>query len=171
MSRAERVERCATLARRRKTLDKTILRVEVFLIKLTALQEVFVVGLLAQELRHLCHTPVGERVLQAFRHRLVGLVLVEGDVAILLQLLHAALVEHGRGLHSLEGSLAILSCDIAFQHQVGQHGDAWVAHHTIGLVAHEVPHRQFTLLLEDVEEGLRHVLLLLRVNHCLQRMS
>ena len=171
VGRAERIERCAALARRRQTLNKTVLRVEVFLVELAALQEVLVVSLLAQELGHLSHAPVGQRILQSLGHGLVGLVLVEGDIAILLQLLHAALVEHGRGLHGLEGALAVLTGDIAFQHQVGQHGDAGIAHHAVGLVTHQVPHGQLALLLEDVQEGLRHVALFLWMNERLQRMG
>ena len=60
---------------------------------------------------------------------------------------------------------------IALQHHVGKHRDAWVAHHAVGFVTHEMPYRQLALLAIDVDEGACHIRQHIGVNHRHQRMS
>ena len=46
---------------------------------------------------------------------------------------------------------------MALEHHVGEDGNGGVAHHAVGLAAHEVPHGQLALLAVDMDEGLGHV--------------
>ena len=110
---------------------------------------------MTEHLGHLGHAGVGEGILQSLCHSLISGVEVAGDVAILLEQVHATVVLHGRSLHGLVGCLFVSHQTL--EHVVGEDGHAGVAHHTVGLVAHKMPDRQFALLLVDMDKGLCHI--------------
>ena len=140
--------------------------VEVMAVGLAALVEIAVILLVTGDFGYLGDTPVGEGILQSASHGLFVGFQVVGDVPVLLQQPHRALVEHRARGHSLQGRLWVHIK--ALQYQVGQYGNTRVAHHAVGLVAHQVPHGQFALLFKDVQECLGDIPLLLAVDERLQ---
>ena len=70
-----------------------------------------------------------------------------------------------RGDHLLLGEAGLEALDDV----VGEGDEARVAHHAVRLVAHQVPHRQVALLLEDVVEGGGDVVAAVRVDEGHQR--
>ena len=148
---------------------KTSDGVEILAIALCPLVEILLIGSHAQLFRHTCHAPVGQCIFQTPTYSLVVAEQVAGNIAILLEQRQTSFVEHGRGFHGLEGLLALGG--ESFQHQVGQYGNSRIAHHAVGLAAHEVPHRQLTLLSPDVDHRLGDVFLAFGVYECHQRMG
>ena len=145
------------------------LLVEQSAVELTTLREVFSILLLAEQLCNLRHTGICQCILQSFGNRLVSRFLVVRQIAVFLQQGESSLVCHRRCLHRLVGSLLVIY--IPLDDEVGKDRDAGVAHHAVGLVAHEVPHRELALLPIDVDECRSDVMLSLRVYECHQRMS
>ena len=101
MGRTEGVEGLAPLACRGKSLDEAIGGVEMLLIEFAAVHKVLVISLFAEFFRHLRHAPVCQGIFKSFRHRFVGFVEVERQIAIFFQQVHTALVEHRRRFHRL----------------------------------------------------------------------
>ena len=151
----EGVEGLAELAFAVNATHETGGGVEETAVNLAAVVEVLVVFLVTEHLGHFGHTGVGEGILQSLGNGLEGGVEVTGDVAILLEQVYTTLVLHCRSLHSLIGSLLVGHKTL--EHVVGEDGHAGVAHHTVGLVAHKMPYRQFALLLVDMDKGLCHI--------------
>ena len=165
----ERIKRLTEHTITTQSAHEARLLVEVMLIRTAAVQEILIVGTLAQKFSHLGNTVVGQCVFQPLSHRLKSGILVVRQVVVLLQQVHAAFVKHRRYLHGIEGGLLVIH--EALQHHVSQDRYARITHHTVRLIAHQVPYRQFTLLFKDMQECLGKVFLLLRMDECHQWMG
>ena len=71
------------------------------LIEFAAVHKVLVISLFTEFFRHLRHAPVCQGIFESFRHRFVGFVEVERQIAVFFQQVHTALVEHCRRFHRL----------------------------------------------------------------------
>lgn len=83
MHGVERIERSAELSFAVHTAHEIHAFVEIMSVALAAREEIVVVVGLAEDLRHLCGTPVSKGIFEAFSGGLVRRVLIEGDIAVL----------------------------------------------------------------------------------------
>ena len=143
--------------------------VEVSAVRFSSLLEILGVCLLAQHARHLGNAGISQGIFQTLCHGFLGLLLVVRQIAVFLEQPQSAVFSQRRLLHCLVGAFLILH--VALQYHVGKHRDAWVAHHAVGFVTHQMPYRQLTLLAIDVDEGACHIWQHIGMNHRHQRMS
>ena len=151
----ERIERRAPLVGRAAAAHELRLWVEQLPVSLAALSVELRCLLVAHAFGHSCHGIGGNAILKGLGHRLVGRIKVGGNVAILVEQLQAASRCLHRGLQGLKGMPLVAYQSL--HHQVGQGDYTRIAHHAVGLIAHEMPHRQTALLVSDAEESAAHV--------------
>ena len=101
MGRTEGVEGLAPLACRGKSLDEAVGGVEMLLIEFATVHKILVISFFTEFFRHLRHAPVRQGIFESFRHRFVGFVEVERQIAIFFQQVHSAFIEHRRRFHRL----------------------------------------------------------------------
>ena len=133
---------------------------------MAALLEILRILRLAQRLGGTRRRAVGQSVLHV-----IGYGLVEHlarDVAVLHAQAVAPVGVHGRLTDRLEGLFAVEAPD-ALHDGVRHRYDARVAHHAVGLVAPQMPHRKAALLVGDMQHRLHDVGHLLGMQHRHQR--
>ena len=140
--------------------------VEEVAVAVAALQEVRIVFLLAEFLGGLGEGPVGDGILHVEGQRLVEEVC--GNIAVLHAQVLSAVGKQGGGLHRLKGLLGVKAGN-ALGDGVRHRGDTRIADHAVGLVAVEVPDRQFALAPVDLEEGVHKITLPLRLQDGIER--
>ena len=141
-------------------------RVEIVAVAMAALLEILRILRLAQRFGGTRRRAVGQSVLHV-----IGYGLVEHlarDVAVLHAQAVAPVGVHGRLTDRLEGLFAVEAPD-ALHDGVRHRYDARVAHHAVRLVAPQVPYREPSLLVGDVQHRLDDVGHPLRVQDGHQR--
>ena len=141
-------------------------RVEIVAVAMAALLEILRILRLAQRLGGTRRRAVGQSVLHV-----IGYGLVEHlarDVAVLHAQAVAPVGIHGRLTDRLEGLFAVEAPD-ALHDGVRHRYNARVAHHAVGLVAPQMPHRKAALLVRDRQHRLHDVGHLLGMQHRHQR--
>ena len=141
-------------------------RVEIVAVAMAALLEILRILRLAQCLGGTRRRTVGQSVLHV-----IGYGLVEHlarDVAVLHAQAVAPVGVHGRLTDRLEGLFAVEAPD-ALHDGVRHRYNARVAHHAVGLVAPQMPHRKAALLVGNMQHRLHDVGHLLGMQHRHQR--
>ena len=141
-------------------------RVEIVAVAMAALLEILRILRLAQCLGGTRRRTVGQSVLHVIGHGLVEHL--ARDVAVLHAQAVAPVGIHGRLTDRLEGLFAVEAPD-ALHDGVRHRYDARVAHHAVGLVAPQMPHRKAALLVGDMQHRLDDVGHPLRVQDGHQR--
>ena len=141
-------------------------RVEIVAVAMAALLEILRILRLAQRLGGTRRRAVGQSVLHVIGHGLVEHL--ARDVAVLHAQAVAPVGIHGRLTDRLEGLFAVEAPD-ALHDGVRHRYDARVAHHAVRLVAPQVPYREPSLLVGDVQHRLDDVGHPLRVQDGHQR--
>ena len=145
---------------------KSRLRVEIVAVAMAAFLEILRILRLAQRLGGTRRRAVSQSVLHV-----IGYGLVEHlarDVAVLHAQAVAPVGIHGRLTDRLEGLFAVEAPD-ALHDGVRHRYDARVAHHAVGLITPQVPYREPSLLVGDVQHRLDDVGHPLRVQDGHQR--
>ena len=104
-----------------------------------SLLEILGILLLAQHARHLSHAGICQGIFQTLCHGFLGLFQVVRQIAVFLEQTQAAVFAQSRLLQCLVSAFLILY--VALQYHVGKYRDAWVTHHTVGFVTHQMPYR------------------------------
>ena len=133
---------------------------------MAAFLEILRILRLAQRLGGTRRRAVGQSVLHVIGHGLVEHL--ARDVAVLHAQAVAPVGIHGRLTDRLEGLFAVEAPD-ALHDGVRHRYDARVAHHAVGLVAPQMPHRKAALLVGDMQHRLHDVGHLLGMQHRHQR--
>ena len=141
-------------------------RVEIVAVAMAALLEILRILRLAQRFGGTRRRAVGQSVLHVIGHGLVEHL--ARDVAVLHAQAVAPVGVHGRLTDRLEGLFAVEAPD-ALHDGVRHRYDARVAHHAVRLVAPQVPYREPSLLVGDVQHRLDDVGHPLRVQDGHQR--
>ena len=152
--RGERIEGSAPALPRIPAPHKARRRVEIVAVAMAALLEILRILRLAQRLGGTRRRAVGQSVLHV-----IGYGLVEHlarDVAVLHAQAVAPVGIHGRLTDRLESLFAVESRNV-LHNGVRHHGNPRIAHHAVGLVAPEVPHRKASLLVGDRQHRLHDV--------------
>ena len=111
---------------------------------------------------------VGDGVFHVVGHRLG--VQVGRDETVFHPKVLAAVVPGGGHRHRIDHLILREPGVKSLDDVVGEGDESRIAHHAVGLIAHQVPHGQFALLLKDVQESLSDIPLLLAMDERLQRM-
>ena len=164
--RGERIEGSAPALPRIPAPHKARRRVEIVAVAMAALLEILRILRLAQRLGGTRRRAVGQSVLHVIGHGLVEHL--ARDVAVLHAQAVAPVGVHGRLTDRLEGLFAVEAPD-ALHDGVRHRYDARVAHHAVGLVAPQMPHRKAALLVGDMQHRLHDVGHLLGMQHRHQR--
>ena len=164
--RGERIEGRPPAFFRIPAPHKARRRVEIVAVAMAALLEILRILRLAQRLGGTRRRAVGQSVLHVIGHGLVEHL--ARDVAVLHAQAVAPVGIHGRLTDRLEGLFAVEAPD-ALHDGVRHRYDARVAHHAVRLVAPQVPHREPSLLVGDVQHRLDDVGHPLRVQDGHQR--
>ena len=133
---------------------------------MAALLEILRILRLAQRLGGTCRGTVGQSIFHIKGDRLNHLFI--RDVAVFHSQAVAPVGIHGRLTDRLEGLFAVEAPD-ALHDGVRHRYDARVAHHAVGLVAPQMPHRKAALLVGDMQHRLHDVGHLLGMQHRHQR--
>ena len=141
-------------------------RVEIVAVAMAALLEILRILRLAQRFGGTRRRAVGQSVLHVIGHGLVEHL--ARDVAVLHAQAVAPVGIHGRLTDRLEGLFAVEAPD-ALHDGVRHRYDARVAHHAVGLITPQVPYREPSLLVGDVQHRLDDVGHPLRVQDGHQR--
>ena len=136
---------------------------------MTSVEEVVVVIILSEEFCSLSHGSVSDCIFHVVSDRLIE-VLVSRDETELHTDVLTSVRTHFRIFQCPVGQLLVESVK-AFYHDVRQCDYSRVADHAVSLVAPEMPYRKFSLLLIDIDHGIRDVIDLFRMDdgherHC-----
>ena len=164
--RGERIEGRPPAFFRIPAPHKSRLRVEIVAVAMAAFLEILRILRLAQRFGGTRRRAVSQSVLHVIGHGLVEHL--ARDVAVLHAQAVAPVGVHGRLTDRLEGLFAVEAPD-ALHDGVRHRYDARVAHHAVGLVAPQMPHRKAALLVGDMQHRLHDVGHLLGMQHRHQR--
>ena len=154
MFRKERIERCAPTAISSATSHKLSFFVKELSPTVTTISKELFIVIMSKRMSCIGYGCIGNSVFH-----IVGtgfLIQVTRDISIFLAQILSALVKHHRSFTGFVGSLFVKTIN-TFNDSLSHGNHTWITHHTICLVAHKMPHRQFSLFIVNIEHRVHHI--------------